>query len=297
MTRDSSDAEYQDMATHSVFLTHGLIATRAQFEAAGIPKHALDRLVHSERVVRVARNRYVPRGLDPALKSAALLGGRLTSTSLFTHLGAWRPPGEQTLHIAVPRGAHKRTSPPASVRIHWSRLPGLMLTEPHESAVRHLLASVPRDECVAVLDSVIRGRIMLPSEVDCALTQCGAKGREALNMIDVSAGSGVESLMRLWLRRRRIRFRTQVHIGKYYVDFLVGDRLVLEVVGEQYHAGATAFEADGAREAYLQGLGYQVFRVTARQVLSRQHEFEHALMAVIRRRQHVFGPVICPSDG
>lgn len=121
-----------------------------------------------------------------------------------------------------------------------------------------------------------------------ALTTVGtAKARSVRELLDPSAESGVESLMRLWLVSRGIMFRPQVQIGPFRVDFLVGSRLVIEVVGEQFHGGAREFEADAERESYLQGRGFQVLRVTARQVMSHERQFAADVVAMLRRGEHV----------
>ena len=78
---------------------------------------------------------------------------------------------------------------------------------------------------------------------------------------------------RLWqaLRQRRIegfRFRRQVPVAGFIVDFLCPQaRLVIEVDGDQ-HAGA--IEYDEARTARLVHAGYRVLRYANRDVLLRR---------------------------
>ncbi|MGN6153360.1 MAG: endonuclease domain-containing protein [Lysobacteraceae bacterium] len=76
----------------------------------------------------------------------------------------------------------------------------------------------------------------------------------------------------LWqaLRRREIegfRFRRQVPLAGYIVDFLCPQaKLVVEVDGDQH---ASAIEYDEARTARLVDAGYCVLRYANRDVLSR----------------------------
>ncbi len=71
-----------------------------------------------------------------------------------------------------------------------------------------------------------------------------------------------EAEARLWLRLRKpgidgLRFRRQVPIGSYIVDFFCPlHRLIVEVDGGQ-HGG----DADAARDAWLMGQGYRVVHV------------------------------------
>jgi len=75
----------------------------------------------------------------------------------------------------------------------------------------------------------------------------------------------------LWeaLRKRRcarLRFRRQVPIGPYFVDFFCHQaRLVVEVDGQQH---ASNHAADDTRDRYLRGVrGLEVLRFSTAQVL------------------------------
>ena len=76
--------------------------------------------------------------------------------------------------------------------------------------------------------------------------------------------------IRLWLRLRRrqlngSRFRQQVPLGPYVVDFLcVKSRLVVEVDGGQH---AENSEADEVRTAWLQSRDFRVIRFWNNEVL------------------------------
>ena len=80
-----------------------------------------------------------------------------------------------------------------------------------------------------------------------------------------------EAEMRLWfrLRRKRIdgrRFRRQVPLGSYVVDFACLEaKLVVEVDGGQH---AERIDADAARTAWLEGRGYRVLRFWNNDVLA-----------------------------
>lgn len=72
-----------------------------------------------------------------------------------------------------------------------------------------------------------------------------------------------ESVLWQYLRRKNqegLRFRRQVSIGKYVVDFYCPKRqLVIEVDGES-HLTDVAQKHDVARQKYLEGLGIRVIR-------------------------------------
>lgn len=89
-----------------------------------------------------------------------------------------------------------------------------------------------------------------------------------------------EAERKLWLKIRAehlgVKFRHQMPIGHYIVDFAcVSHRLIVEVDGDQ-HADSSY---DQKRDQWLEGCGYQVLRFSNRQVLT---EIEAVLSAIER---------------
>ncbi len=109
--------------------------------------------------------------------------------------------------------------------------------------------------------------------------------RQALLAVDGLCESGTETLF--WIRMRRWHPRRQVRIGGVgRVDFLFGERLVIEVDGEEFHTAAVEFERDRRRDAVLSALGYRVLRFSYRQVMERWPEVEAAVLAALARGDH-----------
>lgn len=72
--------------------------------------------------------------------------------------------------------------------------------------------------------------------------------------------------------------------GPYEVDFLWREAgLVVETDGFAFHRGRGAFEADRARDARLQALGFLVLRFTYRHVVEEPAEVARAVRRVMRR--------------
>ena len=108
-----------------------------------------------------------------------------------------------------------------------------------------------------------------------------------LALIDPSSESGGESAIRLRLRRLGVPYRSQVVIpGVGRVDFLIGNRLVIEADGFEFHGDREAFESDRARDRRLVELGYLVIRVTYRQLQS-WPQIERSLLAIVRSGRHL----------
>ena len=284
-------AEHLADSLQHAFTRNGGILTRTQLCDAGASDRAITSLIGNSQIIRARTNRYVPADTLDALLRAARLGGRATASTLFAALGAWQPADDNTIHIAIPYHFDSPPRPHKGFRVHRSHEPGVLLYEPLDSAIAHLVRATSRANALAVLDSVIERNIASMDVVSSALTRHGTDAAlQILRLLDPGAGSGVESMFRDLLHSLRISYRTQVPIGRYRVDFLLGTRLVVEIVGEQYHGGTEAFEYDAARELFLQTMGYQVVRITARQVMAHLSDVREAILAMVRRGQHVYGP-------
>lgn len=143
---------------------------------------------------------------------------------------------------------------------------------------------VSDEELVAIVESAAR---VNGGALDYSvLGQC-ERVRAALRRTDpFSVESGVETLMRLRLQHLCLKFRTQVWIGRYRVDFLVGGRLIIEVDGYQHHADQAAFRRDRERDRYLELRGFRVLRFTAAEVMFDLDACEAEVLAAIRKRIH-----------
>jgi very-short-patch-repair endonuclease len=140
---------------------------------------------------------------------------------------------------------------------------------------------------VICADSIANRGLAREEEV-LAVLQRTAIGRHAAELFDGASQSGIETIARVALRRRRVRLRTQVPIpGVGHVDLLIGDRLVLELDGEEWHQGGD-FEEDRRRDLALVARGYLVVRASYRQVTESWPDVESALLTIIRRGDHLW---------
>jgi very-short-patch-repair endonuclease len=98
-------------------------------------------------------------------------------------------------------------------------------------------------------------------------------------------GAPTDSELRLWrlLRDRRLsgfKFRRQVPVGPYIVDFLcVGAKLIVEADGSQ-HAESLR---DKARDAYLESQGWKVFRFWNNEVVQNREGVLETIFAHANR--------------
>lgn len=100
--------------------------------------------------------------------------------------------------------------------------------------------------------------------------------------------SGGESLLKYHLIADSILFAQQVTVaGVGRVDFLLGDRLVVEVDGAEFHATRASFEEDRRRDAVLSALGYRVLRFSYTQIERDWNQAGAAIRASLARGDHL----------
>ncbi|MDP3896255.1 MAG: DUF559 domain-containing protein, partial [Mesorhizobium sp.] len=68
------------------------------------------------------------------------------------------------------------------------------------------------------------------------------------------------------LKNSTISLDMQVSIGRYRADFVINDRLVVEIDGAAYHTAVEAVEYDQIRDEYMKQEGYSVLRLPAKLV-------------------------------
>ena len=106
--------------------------------------------------------------------------------------------------------------------------------------------------------------------------------------MDERSESGTESIVRVRLRRAGIRPQLQLEVVEgVRVDLLVGDRLVIEIDGREFHDGSVAFEKDRRRDLLLKALGFEVLRVSCAQVLGDWEAVLETILTMMDRGQHL----------
>jgi len=270
----------------------GLAATH-ELATAGISRARLAGHLRHGTVIRVRQGWYTRAGLHGELVSAARVGGILTCCSALKIAGYWVV-HDHRLHVAVdpndcqlrsPRDYRRRLRSTERVTVHWrpSRVtPASRLLLDPVSALADLARCAAPELLAASADSILNQQPELKGEITRLARTLNSSAQAALLQADGVCESGIETLF--WLRMRQLGPRRQVNItGIGRVDFLFGQRLIVEIDGEEFHAGPAEFESDRRRDALLSARGYRVLRFSYHQVLSRWPEVHAAVMAAILR--------------
>lgn len=267
----------------------GGIASLEQMRARGIGRADILEARRRGTVFKVRRGWCATRSADAQVVEAVRIRGQATCITATRALGLWTY-DDGRLHVAVP-GNGSRLNPrfdgapaahlDASVRVHWRARTAAptMARQPLRDVLQHVVECQSPERALAVLDSAVHeGRCSL--EWLRRVLDDTARGRMLAAEVDPGAGAGGESIVRWRLRQEGIRVRTQLWIDDLGPrDFVLGDRLVVEVDGREHHALVEGFARDRWLDRELQLRGYDVLRFTYAEVL---HDWPRVL-ADIRR--------------
>lgn len=266
---------------HHLEAGHGIVALRA---VPSEDRVRLRRELLNAGFRLVRRGWYAQANASPAAIAAVSAGGALTCAQALPE-GVWQPHDRSGLHVRFTR-AGKR-----SPHILDHRLPGppiavLQAVDPPEHAVRCAIACLATADAIAVCDSVLRQSVLEPHQLKTILLNANRRGARLQAAIDPSAESGIESHLRVLLRSMHLPFRTQVMIRDVgRTDTLVGDRLVVEADGLEYHSGEQAMN-DRRRDMVLHQLGFTVLRFSYWQIVAQADEVKATIRAAVAAREH-----------
>lgn len=265
---------------------HGIVSVH-QLRQLGLDFADSQELVRRGVLSPVRRCWYrSPHWVDRRVLRAVTAGGALTCVTALDLHGLWTPPTAE-VHVRrttaitdpLPKGlvACFPTGPRPAVHRSVDTL-GM--------ALRCAARCRSEEELIVLLDSARNLRRATRAELERLLAGEPRRVRRALTRLG-PAESGTETMVRLRLRARRIEVRSQVRIGLIgRVDFLIGERLIVEVDSYEHHTQGAGYDADRERDQQLIALGYLVIRVSYQQVMFRWHEPEAAILAAIRRGDH-----------
>ena len=266
------------------------IARTADFAAAGVSRHALAVAVRDGVVLRVREGVFVPTDAPPEVRTAAAHGGVLGCISRLRIAGLWLlDDDEGSVHVVVPRNGHRhRHHGECTCVVHWS---GVSVRGDRTSLVDALgcfLACRGEEPFFVALESALRRRLINRTDLARLRDLVPLKWRWLVDFARWDADSGLESLLRLRLRALGIPLASQVVIpGVGRVDFVLGDRLILEVDGRLNHEGESMRHKDLVRDAVAAALGLDTLRFDYAMVVHEWPLVEAAILARIDRGLHL----------
>lgn len=241
----------------------GVARTRTLLER-GLSKHRIARAVAHGELIRIRRGWVAVSDADPQLVFAARHGLVLSCVTQARRLGIWAR-DRDPMHFAVPRPGAELRPPGATLHYHRPIIPRepFGLIDPVVNVLWLIARCQPHEDAVAAWDSAMNRRL-----VDRAMLECLALDGPAKRVLadaDPFADSGLETYVRLRLQRYRLRVVWQPWIHGHHVDFLIGERLVLQIDGRD-HVGEQRAR-DNQHDSLLRRRGYTVIRVDYHDVM------------------------------
>lgn len=271
----------------------GGVARVSRLRTAGASPSDLRDAVASGALIRIRKGWMALPDAHPELVRAVALGGRVACLSAARHLGLWTPDEEgSALHIARPRHAGRTFGDPGGCVEHWQSQTWSSrdsAVESIDALVRQALLCLAYEDALTIVDSALHKRLLSQTRLRRIVESLPARFTRVLDDVDGASESGLETLCRLRLAVFGVTVRTQVEFpGIGRVDLVIGDRIVLEADGREWHSGESSFLADRSRDLALTRLGYVVIRVTYQQVIHEWQLIETAIDGMIGRNEHVW---------
>lgn len=281
-------------AVDAVVAQGGMARTRDLLRV-GLRPEQLTAAVRSGVLVRPRNGLYVvPQAPEPD-REALSHGGLLACVSAARSHGLW------VLDLGEEELTHTGVDP--------ERHPGRVALDPETGRAgccvfhRDILSSDPQRARVGILDCLIqlfhcRGQETFFAALESALRQgkisaderaalraaLPARARWLVDFARTDADSGLESLIRLRLRRFGLTIDCQVEVpGVGRVDFVIGDCLILEADGGTHEASR---HRDLMRDAVAMALGFSCLRFDYAMIVHQWPVVEAAILAAVGRGLH-----------
>lgn len=274
----------------------GGTARTSQLRAEGVARGDLTHAVREGLLLRPRTGVYaVPetswetiealshRGMTACVTAARDLGLWVLDEVEDTSVHAWVRPHHLPTRLAIAPDVDE-----GACCVFHRELP---LDEPSlgQVGVLHCLVQILRcrgeETFFAALESALRQGLIPEGGRDLLRRRLPMGSRWLVDFARSDADSGLESLLRLRLHRHGISLVSQVEIpGVGWVDFMVGDCLILEADGGS-HDGPTRHR-DRVRDAMAMALGFVTLRFDYAMIVHDWELVENAVLAAVRRNLH-----------
>lgn len=256
----------------------GRMARTSELRRLGVSESELTRAVRSGEVARPRQGVYALPDTAERLMHAAAHGGTVGCCSAAELLGLWTLETPAETHVWMGRAGTARLSC-ADCRIHWDDGTVSVGALPPVANVLLQISSCAGEETFfAALESALRQSLLAPGDIAWLWHRLPASMRWLVGFARADADSGLESLIRLRLHRLGIDVQTQVLItGVGEVDFVIGERLIIEADGYDNHGEAGDRLKDLRLDAAASARGYETLRFTYAMIV---HEWQTVIDAI-----------------
>lgn len=250
----------------------------------GVSAYALRRARERGRIFSVCRGWVAAATADRMLVAAAKRGVVLSCVTLAARKGLWVLDASEPHVAAPPNSGHAKTKRGV---VHWN-IPVVprdpeMCEDSIENALVLVARCQPYESALAVWESALKTGV-----VDAGVLQrmpLPPAARRMLRDATPFADAGTETIFFTRLRRLEVPITPQVWLFGHHVDFLIGERLVVQIDGG--HHVDDQRRSDNEHDALLKLHGYHVIRIGYDQLMKGWPEVQAVIMAALAQRLHL----------
>jgi len=280
------------------------VARTSELVELGVDAYSLRLAVRSGEVSRMREGVYAVPDLPHDVQAAVGHGGLLGCLSRVRAAGLWTLSEPTGAHVAMPPTGRRRRHDGCVCVTHWAASTASGGMTSLDDALVQLLGCRGEEEFFVALESAMRKRFLTRTSLARIRSRLPAVHRWLADFARWNADSGLESLLRLRLRVLGIDLASQVEIpGVGRVDFVLGDRLILEVDGKHNHvdgfdtsiraetdasrAAVSKRHKDLVRDTVAAAHGFDTLRFDYALVVHDWQIVEAAILAKVERGLHL----------
>ncbi|WP_461013177.1 endonuclease domain-containing protein [Trueperella pyogenes] len=275
---------------------HGVMS-KAELELQGLTKRKIAELVNKGALKHVSRGWYAWQNADPKVVLAASVHTRIGCLTACAMHGLWVPPQPASIHMTVnewdsPAKIRKAISATLirSVDISIHRFNGdksELVASPKE-ALEHVARFHEPEVAMIEIESALNLNLVTVECVMAMLERLPSSRARFLRAFQTTSQSGSETRVAHFLRSRGLTVIQQFSpFPNRWVDMKVGESWIVECDSAAHHAGETAYESDRQRDLALKAMGYEVTRLSYRQIWLDWDNTRRMLEQIIRQRRYL----------
>ncbi len=269
---------------HTTLSRLGGLAHGSVLQRCGLTRPALAKAVRRGAIERLRPGLFAAAGLDAGIRVAALHGGALTCAQALRVHGIWVLNDDDSPHVWVGRRGRIHEHSGCRCVSHYFRGEVPLGIVDVETALVQLYRCEGDESFFASLESALHLSKISRAGLLRVRAAVPASARWLVDLAHAKSESGLESLLRLRLHVLGLVLAAQVVIpGVGRVDFVIGDRLIIEVDGKQNHAGQSKRHKDLMRDAEASALGYETLRFSYAQLVHEWPTVQAAILGALTR--------------
>lgn len=274
----------------TLFSRQGGVASVAALRRQGITEGQIRWALRQGQVASVRGGWLNTADADPGIVAAVAAGGRLGCVSAAARHGLWVPDHDE-LHVSLPTHAGRHSS--ANVVPHWAGARWRDHSSPIErleDVLRQVAGCLPLEDLICILDSALQRKRVTLQRLHNLLSHLPDHA-DIAELLDGRSESGYETLCRLRFARLGVAISVQPLLpGIGRVDLLLGERLIIEADGWEWHNGPDAFLIDRSRDLAANRQGYLPLRLAPHHIEREWPWVELVVRSIIERGDHRWSP-------